>query len=103
MLVALHDLDVVRKHQRLVDFRLVPWAVGATPAEFSAGFEMAPIWPGLKDGAVIGWTNIDAPDCNPHMPMYVQFDEAVIGTSKHLIGALGDFTSLAYRIIKLFN
>jgi hypothetical protein len=103
LLFALHKLDIMRKHQRLIDVRMVPWAIAASPAAFKAGLEFVPGWPGLKNDAVIGWTHIDAPDCNPDMSLKVQFDETIASTNNHLVGALCDFTSLAYAIVKLFD
>ena len=102
-LVALHDLDILRKHQRLINVRMTPWAIGASPTEFKAGLEFVPTWPGLKNDAVIGTTGIDAPDCDPYMALAVQFDEAIVRGSKPLIETLCDFASLANHIIRLFD
>src|SRR5258708_5992480 len=57
LLVALHNLDIVRKHQRLIDIRVDPWMIGISQRDIDAGFQAIPIWPRLKDDAIIGWSN----------------------------------------------
>jgi len=102
-LVALHDLDITRKHQRLIDVRISPWAIAATPAEFKAGLEFVPVWPGLKNEALIGSIGINAPDCDPHLSLRVEFNETGPIANKPLLAALCDFASLANAIIRRFD
>jgi len=102
-LVALHDLDIIRKHQRLIDVRVTPWAIVISPEDYRNGLEFAPVWRGFKNDAVIGWTGINAPDCNPQISLQIEFDETLPGSNKSLLATLRDFASLAHSIINIFD
>jgi hypothetical protein len=101
-LVALHRLDVKRKHERLIRVQLSPTSISIKPQTSIGDVHFPTPWPGFEDGAVIAWTAIDAPDCDVDIAANVTLDEAEVG-SKPLIETLRQFGGLADSIIQLFE
>lgn len=102
-LVAMHELDILRKHRRLIDVKFDPSGVIVSPDTYAAGFEMTPVWQGLKNDAIIGSMPINAPKCNVHITLHIKFDEAVSPSTSSLLPALYNFAGLAESIIELFD
>ena len=102
-LYALHHLDILRKHRRLVGVGLVPVAVLTTPDLIAAGFMMPRVWPRFEDGAVIAWFDIDATEGQLEAPVNVTFEERALLPGRPVMAALSDFAGLANSIIELFE
>jgi hypothetical protein len=98
-LVALHALDVTRKHRRLIAVRIVPsGGIWATP-----GMEFPAVWPRFEDDAIIAWTPIGAPEGQLQTALDITFDEGTLIPNEPVVTALRDFAGLAESIIKLFG
>jgi hypothetical protein len=102
-LVALHGLDVLRKHRRLINVRLIPTAIVVTPSGWGQGLGFPARWPGFYDGATIAWIDINATESAFQMPLQITFDETDFLPSRPVVPALRDLASLAESIIKLFD
>jgi hypothetical protein len=103
MLHSLHHLDVTRKHERLIQATLTPTGVVIDPVALAQGFEMPAQWPGFKDGAVIGWTRIDATNSEFRVAAEVAFNEAELLTSAPVIPTLHQFVGVADSIVQPFE
>jgi hypothetical protein len=103
LLYVLHQMDITRKHERLIRVDLVPSAVFISPDAFAEGFEMPQVWPGFEDGAVIGWTNINATKSEFRMTAEIAFNEAAFFPGKPVIPTLRQFAGAAESIIQLFE
>jgi hypothetical protein len=103
LLFALHQLDILRKHERLISVHLMPQAVHVDPLAYSEGLKFASPWPGFKDGAVIAWTDIDSTHSKFQIPAEVAFNEADLVLNYPVIATLRQFTGLANSIIQLFD
>jgi hypothetical protein len=98
-LVALHALDIMRKHQRLIDVRIVP----SGGVFVSPGMGFPPVWPDFKDGAIVAWTPIGAPQGQLQVALDITFDEASLLPNKPVVSALGELAALAQDIIMRFD
>lgn len=103
LLFALHQLDVRRKHERLLKVDLNPSMIVVAPEAYAQGFRFPTHWPGFTDGAVIGSTSIDATNSDFEITTYVTFDEADLIPDKPIITTLREFASLTDSIIKRFE
>jgi hypothetical protein len=102
-LFALHHLDIARKHVRLIRFQTVPKTFILDPDAYAQGFEFATAIPGLSDGAVIGWTDIDAVKYNFHLMIDITFDEPDILPSAPIFETLRRFYGMVDGIIQHFE
>ena len=103
LLFALHRLDVMRKHERLIAVHLVPTSAHIAPESSLRDVHFPTPWPGFKDGAVIAWTPIDAPDSDVDIAADIAFNEACFLTNKPVMTTLRQFAGLAESIIQLFE
>jgi hypothetical protein len=102
-LFALHHFDVTRKHERLIEVRIVPTAISVSPVAYAQGLEFRPVWPGFQDDAVIAWTGIDATNSEFQMALDVTFNEGDLVANEPVGQALRDFWRLATMIIEMFG
>jgi hypothetical protein len=102
-LVALHELDIMRKHRRLIGVDVIPTAVVVTPAAQRGGVGFPARWQGFYDGAVVAWMNVDATEGEFAMPLTVTFNETKLIHRRPVMSALSDFARLAESILKLFD
>lgn len=102
-LVALHKLDITRKHRRLIGVRLVPSSIVVTPEAQRSGLGFPNIWPGFQEDAVIAWTRIDAAHSGFQMALQITFNEAELLPSRPVTSALSDLAALATSIVQLFD
>ena len=101
LLCALHDLDLTRKHRRLLGTFLFPGDVAFT-ASFSAALTIHEVRR-LEKNAVVLSTPADIPNGDVSVAPHVAFDE-IAGINGHdFSGTLSNFARLANQIIVLFN
>jgi len=103
LLFPLHQLDIVRKHDRLIRAKLVPSMVTVSPEVHRQGLEFPAAWPGFEDGAVIAWTNIDATESDFHIAAEVAFNETKLIGDRPVGTTLRQFAGAANSIIQLFE
>ena len=78
---TLHELDILRKHRRLIAVRIAPTKL----VVFGRNMSFPDPLPHFTDNAVIGWTGINEQDPQFHMSIDISFDEgyADSGTTRH--------------------
>ena len=103
LLFALHQLDILRKHERLISVHLIPTSFKVTPEIHTGALHLPLVWPGFKDGAVIAWSRIDAPDCEPDITADIALNETDLLQGYPLIATLRQLAGHAHRIIELFE
>jgi hypothetical protein len=103
LLFALHRLDILRKHERLISVHLMPQALHVDPQAYLEGLEFPTMWPGFEDGAVIAWTNIDATHTDFQIPAEIAFNEANLVLNHPVIATLHEFAGLADGIVQKFE
>ncbi|MGO8865519.1 MAG: hypothetical protein ACLQME_03355 [Alphaproteobacteria bacterium] len=102
---TLHDLDIKRKHQRLLTVESHP----ATIAVTGIGIERDFIPPGrgewhrTNNETVLGRLRKGAPQPKIQLAAYVGFNEASVTTTSNVLDALNEFASLASSIIAMFD
>jgi hypothetical protein len=104
-LILLHDLDIKRKHRRLLAFHPTPRKIGIAKRYITNGMFIFN-HPGFireANKTEIGKLAKGAPQPEIELHAYVAFDEAVFPKGKRVIAALDDFASLANSIINLFD
>jgi hypothetical protein len=101
----LHRLDIDRKHRRLLGVRLAPlvvrvsgWSLKDGDVRFPANFEVV-----SNSRTVIALIAKDAARSRVHLTAHVGLAESGRLGRIPVIQALGEFTSLAASIIKLFD
>lgn len=102
-LYALHQLDILRKHERLLRIDVIPTQFSADLAAIDQGFEFTIPWPGFKEDAVIGRIDIDAARYNLEMKISVLFDEASFFPTQPIVPLLRQLRGTAHSIIQLFE
>ena len=103
MLVALHDLDIIRKHRRLLKAQATPQTIAVFPDMIREGFQFVSVWPGLENDAIIAVTGADALDRDILLTLTVTIAEADPVGGKAIVTTLRDFASRANSIINLFD
>ena len=102
---VLHQLDIVRKHRKLL-------AVATTPARFSiTGWGLSDNFTPVASGfmiiedqeTVLGLLRKGAPDYNMKFSAFVAINETDLSIHKPVVAALNDFARLADSIIQLFD
>jgi hypothetical protein len=103
LLFALHKIDITRKHDRLVQVRLVPSSISVTPDSLVQGLEFPALWQAFEHGAIIAWTNIDAASCDFHIATEVTLHETGLIEDQPLVAALRQFAGTVDSIIQRFE
>jgi hypothetical protein len=103
VLFTLHDLDVMRKHRKLIDVRREPTGVTMSAVVYIHGIEFVPIWPGFKNDAVIATVRKSARDSDIQIAVDVFFDEGLTTLDNPVLEVLSGFLSRADCIIQLFD
>jgi hypothetical protein len=100
LLFALHELDIMRKHRRLIAVLPFPRGVGVYPPNGGAAHvTFNRQWKDFGDTIPIAWTDIAAPDCKVDLGIYVAINEPGAMNGQQVIVALRKFVSLATSII----
>lgn len=100
-LVALHQLDIVRKHQRLVEGRAEISRVNLTGWGLNA--EFPPTWIRLEDDAPHMWVNAGAKDYKLEVTVEVTLRQPLARSRGLLLQTLHEFSGVARGIIRLFD
>jgi hypothetical protein len=102
-LAALHELDLTRKHRRLVSVQPLPhvWLVSHEAAANDVRFR--PEWSGFQNDAIIATGPAHASESYITLEVEIRFTQPRTVSFKPLIEVLNDFASLASSIIWLFN
>jgi hypothetical protein len=104
LLYALHDLDIMRKHRRLVGVVPFPRGVGIYPTDgTSAPASFNSQWKGFSDTIPIAWTDAIASDCKVDLGVYVAIDEPGAVYGQQVVVALPKFVNLANSILARFR
>jgi hypothetical protein len=103
LLLALHNLDIMRKHRKLVSVVPFPRGVGIYPTDGTA----APVtfnrqWKEFGDTISIAWTDTTASDCMVDLGVYVAINEPGAVNGQQVVVVIPKFVSLASAIIALF-
>jgi hypothetical protein len=105
LLYALHLLDIVRKHQRLLAAEIHPETLSVTGWGLSKNF--TPVSTGWMrsgdDETVIGIPAKGAPQPQIKLTMQVSINETTYLEHRPIIAALNQFASLANSIIAMFD
>jgi hypothetical protein len=104
-LIILHDLDIERKHRRLLTFHPTPRKLGIAKRYITSGMFIfnSPGFIRTANKTEIGKLAKGAPTPKVELHAYVAFDEALFPKGQRIIAALDDFASLASSIIKMFD
>ncbi len=102
-MVTLHRLDITRKHDRLVNARLIPTRASVSHDAYVQGFEFPSSWPGFHDGAVIAWTRTSATNTQFQMTIDITLNEAGVAQDRQLLAALRHFALVAHDIVERFE
>jgi hypothetical protein len=102
LLCALHNLDLTRKHRRLLDTFVFPRGIGLGGFPLGAA-QFIPGRAGFNEGSIMFWTDASVPDGDFSIGLHVAFDEAGAVHGHDCAGAIRQFASLAYRILELFG
>jgi hypothetical protein len=100
---ALHYLDIVRKHRRLIDVEVRPSRLsisGLLPGAFAP---IATGWVPVNEKTVLGLVRKGASHYDMEFAAYVLITEASPVAYGQIVPALNNFASLATAIIKLFD
>lgn len=100
MLCALHQLDLTRKHRRLLDTFVSPRGIGFNPG--LRGAVTMGNWHGFHEDAVLCSTTADAPDSDVTIGLNVAFDEMGPLHGYDFTGAIRQFATMAKNILVLF-
>jgi hypothetical protein len=76
LLIALHDIDIARKHRRLIGVSATPQWMTVIPSAIETGLELVRGWPGFKNDTIIATANINAPNSEFHFSLQATLDEA---------------------------
>jgi hypothetical protein len=109
-LVALHELDIVRKHERLVDVNILPGRIRIDGDAAAVGLAPPPKWPRFQNDAVIALGPLSTSERNIHMSLDVTLDEpfhliglSLINGRPLVVPTLFNFARLAAGIIQRFD
>lgn len=102
-LFALHQLDIIRKHERLVVTSINPASIIVDPAAHAAGFRFASAWPSLNDGSVIASCPINSPYRDFEIAFDITLNEPRLLPSQPIMPLLRDFRRMAELIVEMFD
>lgn len=100
-LFALHRLDIMRKHRRLLYVDVKP--ENFSIARGSRREDPGPGWRQADRKTVLGFVSKELLDFEIKYSAYVTIDEAVFPGREPIIGTLNEFAGLANSIISLFD
>ncbi len=99
-LFALHQLDIMRKHRRLV--AVYETLAGITLSGIGLNAEFPKPWVPLKHDAVLAWINPGVPNYQLNLTPEVALSEGSLIPLKPLSAALRDFAGTVNGIIRVF-
>ncbi len=102
-LYALHQLDILRKHERLMRMEIFVTQFSMDQAVADQGFERVFPWPGFEENALIGRTNIDATSHDLQLEISVLFHETSFFPTQPVIPLLRQLRGTAHSVVQLFE
>lgn len=103
MLIALHDLDIMRKHRRLIAVTMEPYNLFVQGAQRGRPMRFLPISAAFQNDAVVARLTPEFYDSYVELAFDITFNEAGIIANRPVLAALNDFADLASSIIGLFD
>ncbi len=104
LLWSLHQLDIMRKHRRLLHVEARFRAVHLIGQGIRATFEpVASGWITIDNKTILGRLKRGTPKPDCELSTYIAFDEAVLARIEPVIDTLRKFAGLAHFIIELFD
>jgi hypothetical protein len=100
LLVALHNLDLTRKHRRLLDIYAFGRGIGFVG--FQGGTITRHRWEGFKEEAVLISTPADATDGEVTLGLNIAFDEPGTLYGENFTAVIRSFAKMAYDTLVLF-
>jgi len=99
-LCSLHDLDLTRKHRRLLKAFVFPRGIGLVgfPYPVTTGE-----WHGCNEKTVLAATDASHPDGEINIGLHIAFGESGPIHGDNFIAKIRDFARLASAIVKLFD
>jgi hypothetical protein len=71
-LFNLHQLDIIRKHRRLIAVDLTPQMITISAEAHRQGVTFPAAWQGFMEGAIIATCPVDATSRGFHLSLHVQ-------------------------------
>lgn len=103
LLFALHNLDVVRKHKRLLDIEIIPSQIRVMGIGVSSHFTPVASFVRGYDDTLLGFYSKNAPKPDIDLRVSVAITETAWLHHFPVATALRNFASIAKSIIKLFD
>jgi hypothetical protein len=101
LLCTLHELDLTRKHRRLLNISPRPSGVGFTRA--GAEESVFHDWRGFQENTPIVTTLASVPDSHPDFFLQISFNETGVLKGNDLATTIREFAGLAHSIIDIFG
>ena len=103
LLYALHQLDILRKHERLLRFEVFVSQFTMDVASAEQGFERVFPWPCFEEDALIGRTDINAASYDLQLEISVLFHETSFFPAQPIIPLLRQLRGTAHSIVQQFE
>ena len=100
---ALHELDIIRKHRRLLDAFVFPRGIGFVGAPPYADTFVSSPQCRFEEGGEVGWTDASAANGEARVNVIVAFDETGPMHGYEVAGTLSKFITLVRGIVGLFD
>lgn len=102
MLIILHDLDLTRKHRRLLTVSINPLQIRMPTAQ-RGGTKFRSMWGPFQDDAVVAWTDAYTDHSQIDIALEVTFAKGEPLAGVHVVEALDQLARFSHSIIKLFD
>jgi hypothetical protein len=105
LLWALHQIDITRKHRRLLKTAIMPRGIGFNPGlPHGAATFVAKTWDCFYEGTVLFHTPAEFHDTEVDLGLVVLIDEAECGLrGENLISTIEKFAKIAYEALERFS
>jgi hypothetical protein len=103
LLFALHNLDITRKHKRLIVFTPTPFLAMIPHGGPGRRISFATLTGVLESGAELGVVDIEADHDQVDIAYQPALDEAGPLSGEHLVAALQKLANMAATIVQLFD
>jgi len=102
-LYALHQLDILRKHERLMRMEVFLTQLSMDQAAADQGFERVFPWPSFEENALIGRTSLDATSHDLQLEISVLFNETSFFPAQPVIPLLRQLRGTAHSVVQRFE
>lgn len=101
-LYAIHRLDILRKHQRLIGVTVKPTNIVTTPESWRDGLRFLPAWNGFKNDAIVATTGIDASRYDILFTLQIAFEGTGVSDGALAEELLAQFAGRVDQILGMF-